>query len=45
MQEFTEKTGIIHINVPPRRQQAEPVERVNKTAKSMIIANIKPDHR
>ena len=36
---------IEHVQIPPDYAQANPIERINKTAKFMNIAHIKPDYR
>ena len=42
---FCEDHNIIHTTVPPYHPQANPVERVNRILKTMIIAFIGRDHR
>lgn len=42
---FTEEHNITHTTVPPYHPQANPVERVNRILKTMIISFIDKDHR
>lgn len=42
---FAEDRRITHTTVPPYHPQANPVERVNRVLKTMIIAFIEKDHR
>jgi len=42
---FAQEHGIIHTTVPPYHPQANPVERVNRVLKTMIIAFLEQDHR
>jgi len=43
--DFAKENGIIHTTVPPYHPQANPVERVNRILKTMIVAYIDKDHR
>lgn len=45
MKSFAEERKIVHTTVPPYHPQANPVERVNRILKTMIIAFIEKDHR
>ena len=45
IREFAEENRITHTTVPPYHPQANPVERVNRILKTMIIAFIEKDHR
>nr|XP_012235715.1 PREDICTED: uncharacterized protein LOC105679947 [Linepithema humile] len=45
MTDFAEENKITHTTVPPYHPQANPVERVNRILKTMIIAYIGKDHR
>ncbi|GAB1867938.1 RNA-directed DNA polymerase [Camponotus japonicus] len=45
MKAFAETRQITHTTVPPYHPQANPVERVNRILKTMIIAFIEKDHR
>ncbi|XP_077271912.1 uncharacterized protein LOC143902676 [Temnothorax americanus] len=42
---FAEEHGITHTTVPPYHLQANPVKRVNRTLKTMIVSFIERDHR
>ncbi|XP_029679749.1 uncharacterized protein K02A2.6-like [Formica exsecta] len=42
---FSEKHGITHTTIPPYHPQANPVERVNRVLKTMIVAFLEKDHR
>ncbi|KMQ84618.1 reverse ribonuclease integrase [Lasius niger] len=42
---FTEEHNITHTTVPPYHPKANPVERVNRISKTMIISFIDKDHR
>jgi len=42
---FAEENQITHTTVPPYHPQANPVERVNRILKTMIISFIEKDHR
>jgi len=44
MKEFAEANGIAHTTVPPYHPQANPVERVNRVLKTMIVSFIGEDH-
>jgi len=45
IQSFAEEHKITHTTVPPYHPQANPVERVNRILKTMIISFIEKDHR
>ena len=45
MKTFAETHRITHTTVPSYHPQANPVERVNKILKTMIVSFIKKDHR
>lgn len=45
LKEFTEKNQITHTTVLPYYLQANPVERVNRVLKAMIVAFVEKDHR
>lgn len=42
---FAAERGIAHTTVPPYHPQANPVERVNRVLKTMIVAFLERDHR
>lgn len=44
IRELTQKFNIRHATIPPYHAQANPVERVNRTAKTMIQAYVNNDH-
>ncbi|MBJ4432511.1 hypothetical protein JGE30_24560, partial [Salmonella enterica subsp. enterica serovar Give] len=41
---YLEKNGIYHTTAPPYHPQANPVERVNRTIKTMIVACLEESH-
>ncbi|XP_077277434.1 uncharacterized protein LOC143905733 [Temnothorax americanus] len=45
MKGFADENGITHVTVPPYHPQANPVERVNRVLKTMIVAFVEKDHR
>ncbi|XP_029680942.1 uncharacterized protein K02A2.6-like [Formica exsecta] len=45
LQAFSEEHGITHTTIPPYHPQANPVERVNRVLKTMIVAFLERDHR
>jgi len=45
LKDFAEGNNITHTTIPPYHPQANPVERVNRVLKTMIIAFIEKDHR
>ena len=45
MSALAKEKDFTHVKLPPGHPQADPVERVNKTYKSMIMTYITPDHR
>lgn len=45
MADFARANGITHTTVPPYHPQANPVERVNRILKTMIVAYLDRDHR
>jgi hypothetical protein len=45
MKNFAEENQITHTTTPPYHPQANPVERVNRILKTMIVAFIEKDHR
>ena len=44
LHELAEEFNIIHTTTPPYHPQANPVERVNRILKTMIISYIEKDH-
>lgn len=42
---FADRHGITHTTIPPYHPQANPVERVNRVLKTMIVAFLERDHR
>lgn len=42
---LTERLGILHHTIAPYHPQANPVERVNRVLKTMIVSYLGPDHR
>ncbi|XP_032690479.1 uncharacterized protein LOC116853476 [Odontomachus brunneus] len=45
LKEFAGECGIELVNTPPYHPQANPVERVNRVIKTMIVAYLRGDHR
>lgn len=45
LQSFAAEHRITHITVPPYHPQANPVKRVNRVLKTMIVAFLERDHR
>lgn len=45
MKDFAEENSIKHTTVPPYHPQANPVERINRIIKTMIVAFIQKDYR
>lgn len=45
IQSLAEEFNIVHSTTPPYHPQANPVERVNRVLKTMIISYLKKDHR
>ena len=45
LQAFADERGIILTTIPPYHPQANPVERVNRILKTMVVAFLGRDHR
>ena len=43
--EFLEKKGVHHTTIPPYLPRANPVERVNRTLKTMIVPFVEESHQ
>ena len=41
---FLEERGVTHTTIPPYYAQANPVERVNRTIKTMITSYLENNH-
>ena len=45
LDKFLEERGVAHTTIPPYHAQANPVERVNRTMKTMIMSYLEDNHR
>ena len=45
LDKFLEERGVVHTTIPPYHAQANPVKRVNRTLKTMIMSYLEENHR
>ena len=45
LDKFLEEREVVHTTIPPYQEQANPVERVNRTIKTMITSYLESNHR